>query len=90
MKFLLLSLFVSVVLLSSCKQEEPADVIYYNAELWTGDSAMPHVHAIAVKGNMIIYAGDDYKSYKGSNTRMEDVKGKMIVQGFIDNHTHYS
>ncbi|MDX2048871.1 MAG: hypothetical protein SFU87_18930, partial [Chitinophagaceae bacterium] len=47
-------------------------------------------HAIAVKGNMIIYAGDDYKSYKGSNTRMEDVKGKMIVQGFIDNHTHYS
>ncbi|MDX2048425.1 MAG: amidohydrolase [Chitinophagaceae bacterium] len=89
MKLLLLSLFVSVVLLPSCKQEEPADVIYYNAELWTGDSAMPHAHAIAVKGNVIIYAGDDYKSYKGSNTRMEDVKGKMIVPGFIDNHTHF-
>ena len=75
--------------LFSCTQKETADKIYFNAKIWTGDSAQPFAEAIAIKDNKIIFVGKDYEALKGSNTTMIDVAGKMIVPGFIDNHTHF-
>jgi predicted amidohydrolase YtcJ len=77
------------VILVSCSQKETADKIYYNAKIWTGDSVQPFAEAIAIKDNKIVFVGKDYASFKGSNTTMIDVGGKMIVPGFIDNHTHF-
>jgi predicted amidohydrolase YtcJ len=68
---------------------ESADKIYFNANIWTGNEAFPRAEAIAVKGNTIIYVGKEFESYKGKNTLLADIKGKMIVPGFIDNHTHF-
>ena len=83
-------IIVSVGLLFfSCTQKETADKIYINAKIWTGDSAQTFAEAIAIKNNKIIFVGKDYSAYKGSNTTMIDVAGKMIVPGFIDNHTHF-
>jgi len=31
----------------------------------------------------------DYIDYKGSKTEMIDLQGKLVVPGFIDNHTHF-
>jgi len=45
--------------------------------------------AIAIKGNEILYVGNDYESYRGSNTETIDLGGKLILPGFIDNHTHF-
>ena len=73
----------------SCKQYAAADHIYFNAKIWTGDSANPEAKAIAVKDSLIIYVGDDYQSFAGNGTVMTDMKGKMMVPGFIDNHTHF-
>jgi len=73
----------------SCKQHPAADRIYMNAKIWTGDSSSPEATAIAVKDSMILYVGNDYQSYVGSQTIIRDLQGKMLVPGFIDNHVHF-
>jgi hypothetical protein len=84
--------FLSVLfsgLLISCATKEKADRIYFDAKIWTGDSAVPRATAIAIKDSMILYVGDDYAPYKGKQTELVDLAGKMILPGFIDNHTHF-
>ena len=84
--------FLSIALTAlfiSCSQHETADKIYINAKIWTGDSLQPYGKTIAIKGNKIVYTGDDYTLFKGSNTEIIDCGGKLIVPGFIDNHTHF-
>ena len=66
-----------------------ADRIYINAKIWTGNATMPWAEAIAIKNNKIIYTGKNYQSFKGKNTEVIDLKNKMMVPGFIDNHTHF-
>lgn len=79
-----------MLLLNSCSTtNETADIVYYNAKIWTGDSAEPWVSAIAVKGNTILYSGNNYSSYNGEKTTLVDLDGKLLVPGFMDNHTHF-
>ncbi|HWR31903.1 MAG TPA: amidohydrolase, partial [Chitinophagaceae bacterium] len=66
-----------------------ADKSYTNAKIWTGDAANPDAKTIAVKNNTIIYVGNEYRPYEGSTTTIVDLNEKMIVPGFIDNHTHF-
>ncbi|MEJ0080373.1 MAG: amidohydrolase family protein [Puia sp.] len=54
-----------------------------------GDSANPGATAIAIKDSLIVLRGDDYQSFVGTGTVVADMKGKMLVPGFIDNHTHF-
>ena len=81
----------TIVILISCneKQNDAADKICFNAKIWTGDSANAWADAIAIKGNKIVYVGKDYQSFKGVNTEMIDLGGKLMTPGFIDNHTHF-
>ncbi len=66
-----------------------ADRLYINAVIWTGDTAQPGATALAVKDSMLLYIGDDYTNYKDDHTEIIDLQGRMIVPGFIDNHTHF-
>src|SRR5690606_13544902 len=79
---------ISVIFLFSCKQNS-ADLIYINAKIWTGDSTNSRATSIAIKDSLIVFVGTDYDPYKGNNTKVIDLEGKMIVPGFIDNHTHF-
>jgi len=87
----ILLIIATGLLFYSCNQaeKETADKIYFNAKIWTGDSANAWTDAIAIKGNEIVYVGKDYQSFKGSNTEMIDLNGKLMTPGFIDNHTHF-
>lgn len=70
-------------------QQQIADKIYINAKIWTGDDNNKWAKAIAIKGNTIIYVGNDYKSYSDKKTVITDLKEQLLVPGFIDNHTHF-
>jgi predicted amidohydrolase YtcJ len=85
--FLLFSL--CLMAFTSCKQNPVADRIYLNAKIWTGDEANPKAEAIAIKDSVILYVGSDYQPYAGSQTKLIDLQGKMMVPGFIDNHVHF-
>lgn len=82
-------LFITSILFFSCNTNETADKIYFNAKIWTADSAQPWADAIAIKGNKIIYTGNDYLQFKNNTTELIDLSGKLMIPGFIDNHTHF-
>lgn len=89
MRFLLLAITALILSCNSATKKETADRIYYNAIIWTGDSANIHASVIAIKANKILYVGTDATKFKGDSTIAIDANGGMIVPGFIDNHTHF-
>ena len=90
MRRILFAVFTITILISCNEnQNDAADKIYFNAKIWTGDSANAWADAIAIKGNEIVYVGKDYQSFKGANTEMIELGGKLMTPGFIDNHTHF-
>ncbi|HLY69555.1 MAG TPA: amidohydrolase family protein, partial [Puia sp.] len=80
---------IALVFFISCSHQQAADKIYINAKIWTGDSANEQATAIAIRDGAIMYVGNEYQAYEGPNTQITDIDGKMIVPGFIDNHTHF-
>jgi predicted amidohydrolase YtcJ len=89
--FLTLSSFLFILCANAQDNNKKtiADIIYKNATIWTGNNSNPSATSIAVAGNKILYVGNNADPYTGSNTKLIDAKGKLIVPGFIDNHTHF-
>lgn len=81
-----LKLLVLSLILVSCGSEK-VDKLYINAKIWTGDSANPSASVLAVKGEKIVYVGDDASKYSAAETI--DVGGKLLLPGLTDNHTHF-
>jgi predicted amidohydrolase YtcJ len=70
-----------------------AELILRNGEIYTMEADQPWASALAVSGNRIIAVLDrneDADRYAGPNTRIIDLKGRFVVPGFIDGHTHFS
>jgi len=67
-----------------------ADVILQNGLIYTVDSAKSRAEAVAVKDGNIVYVGNDagVASYQGANTRIIDLKGKLVLPGIHDGHLH--
>jgi len=87
-KLHLIAVSIWLLITSSCSNR-PADRIYINAKIWTGDSLNSEASAIVVKDSLIIFVGTDYERFEGPKTKIIDMEDKMIVPGFIDNHTHF-
>lgn len=88
MKFFL-TIFSFIISVSVNSQQQFADKVYTNAKIWTGDTAQPWASAIALNGNKILWVGSNYKPVANKKTVVIDLGGKMMVPGFIDNHTHF-
>lgn len=68
-----------------------ADTVLLNGNVITVDEKNPTAEAIAVKGDKILHVGsnDEVRGCAGSRTRVMDVKGKTVLPGFIEPHTHF-
>jgi len=73
-------------------QHKIADLILTNGKVWTVEPSKRIVEAVAVSGDRILAVGSskDMKLHKGPNTQVIDLEGKLVLPGFIDNHTHFS
>jgi predicted amidohydrolase YtcJ len=80
---------VTIIFFAAGCTQNAADIIYYNAKIYTCDSAQLWVSSIAVKDGQIVYTGDDYAPYKNSSTKMVDLKQQLVLPGFIDAHVHF-
>ena len=69
---------------------EPADELFYNGCIYTVDSCRTVASAMAIKGDRIVYIGDDNGSHnwKGDHTRTVDLEKKLVLPGFVDSHNH--
>ncbi len=73
-------------------QIQVADVVFTNAKVWTVDPGKPVAQAVAVSGDRIIAVGTnaEIRSLAGPKTKITDIGGRLMLPGFIDNHTHFS
>ncbi len=64
--------------------------IYTNGSIFTVNKENDWVDAVAVKDGLIVYAGDRAGADASLNGDYEivDLKGKMMLPGFIDGHCH--
>jgi predicted amidohydrolase YtcJ len=69
---------------------QTAEIIITNAKIFTSDESNPRAEAVAIKGNRILYVGDDKgaQEYHGEKTRLIDGQGRTLTAGFIDTHVH--
>ncbi|EEM59386.1 MULTISPECIES: amidohydrolase [Bacillus cereus group] len=69
-----------------------ADTIFINGNVYTVEAKQPWAEAVAIKNGEIIYVGNTKgaKKYKNKNTKIIDLKGKMLLPAFVDSHLHAS
>jgi hypothetical protein len=69
---------------------DKADYVFKNGAIYTIDSKNPTAQAIAIKGKLITYVGsnDGVKPFIGDKTQVTDLKGQMLLPGFVDSHIH--
>src|SRR5215470_5347108 len=67
-----------------------ADLVVFNAKVYTVDSRMPTAEAFAVKGSRFVFVGNTAaaRTFIGKRTQTMDVKQMTVVPGFIDCHNH--
>src|SRR5258708_38245703 len=70
---------------------QTAEIVFTNANVWTVDSSKPRAEAVAVTNGKILAVGSkhDIAAYISPKTVIVDLKGKFMLPGFIDDHTHF-
>lgn len=67
-----------------------AELIVFNADIFTGNLAQPHATAVAVKSGRIYAVGldDEVLELKGPATQTIDGGGRRLITGINDAHMH--
>ena len=70
----------------------PADMVLLNGKVVTVETAQPEAQAIAIAGDKIAAVGStaDIKRHVGPNTQVIDLKGQLVIPGFIEGHGHFT
>ena len=77
---------------SGCASTEgqTADLVLYNARVYTVDSNQPWAQAIAIKDRTVLYVGPDngVDRFVGDHTKLANLDDRLVLPGLIDGHTH--
>jgi hypothetical protein len=67
-----------------------SDIALVNGHIYTVDAARHSVEALAIKGNRIVFTGKtaEVQAWIGPQTRVINLRGKMVLPGFVDSHCH--
>ncbi len=68
-------------------ERQVADLVLVNGKVITVDPKDTIAEAVAVKGNRIVAVGD-VSAWRGPKTQVIDLKGRPLLPGFIDAHSH--
>src|ERR1700760_521838 len=74
----------------STQDRQHADLVVRGSAVYTLDAARPWAEALAVRGGQISMVGDeaDVEAVTGSQTRVINAEGGMVMPGLIDVHSH--
>ncbi|MBI9037671.1 MAG: amidohydrolase [Bacteroidales bacterium] len=84
-------LILTILIMSSClTKKKKADLIVYNAKIYTLDSNFSIAESFAVKDGKILKTGTNEEiSNKYEYRELLDANNKIIYPGFIDAHCHF-
>lgn len=88
------SLAAALALIVSAASGAPAatrgDLILKGGAIYTLDPARPWASAVVVARGHVVYVGDDAGAlaWRGPNTRVIALQGRMVLPGFHDAHIH--
>ncbi len=85
-------IFLLVICALAARTPVAADLVLRSARIWTGEAARPQAEALAVRAGWIVAVGSnrDIQELAGPATRVIEGRGRWVVPGFIDSHTHMS
>ena len=86
----LFSVFFVLISLVSSSQKTNADLLIYNAKIYTVDQQFSVASAIAIKNGKVEDVGDS-KILQAKYNALQSInaEGKFIYPGFIDAHAHF-
>lgn len=69
---------------------ETADLVFQGGNIYTVDATRSWAQSVAIKSGKIAFVGSDDESaeYVGPNTKVVDLKGRMMLPAFQDIHIH--
>jgi len=72
-------------------QREEAELVLLGGRVWTGNPHQPQAEAVALGGGRILAVGStaSVRALIGPRTQVVAVPGRLVLPGFIDNHTHF-
>ncbi|MFT4847712.1 MAG: putative amidohydrolase YtcJ [Sediminicola sp.] len=89
----LFALVITIIFFSSCSEtnKEFATMIIHGGTIYTVDSTQTTAEAVAIKDNMILFAGSfvEAETFKNEQTQLIDLKGKTMTPGLIEGHGHF-
>lgn len=70
--------------------QQSTQVLYYNAKVYTVNSATPWAEALLIEGNSIAYVGTEKEARKRvkPGAKFVNLKGKLVLPGLHDVHMH--
>ncbi len=85
-----ISLLAAILISLSVLAGEHADTVYTNGKIYTVNEAQPWAEAVAIKDGKIFAVGSvgDVTAVTGAGTEVVDLKGKFVMPGVVDLHTH--
>jgi len=101
--FLINTIIILLSITACSKQEESAasktgnvasaqaaDFVFTNGKVYTVNDKQPWAEAVAVRGNEIVYVGDNAgaAAFVGDDTKQTDLAGRMMLPGFVEGHFH--
>jgi len=89
-----LGLALSVKTIAGAPQQtvQPADLVITNGKVVTVADGVPEAQAVASTGGRIVAVGTnaEIQKYVGPKTEVIDVRGQLVIPGFIEGHGHFS
>ena len=67
---------------------QDVDLVLANGNIYTVHDKQPKAEAIAVKGNRIVFVGENEDAKKFHAAKVIDLRGRTLVPGLTDSHCH--
>jgi predicted amidohydrolase YtcJ len=94
-RYLALALLVASIAIgalgTTIRAANDADMILHGGKVVTADNRFTVAEAVAIKDGRIVAVGtsrDVLARERGANTRVIDLKGRSVLPGLMDSHTH--
>ena len=84
------AIVVALVLTACTSTRQTPTLVLTNARVYTGVDTRPWAEAVAVRGDRIVAVGttSEIATLAGKETRVVDVKGRLVIPGINDAHLH--